>query len=405
MWRSDNWWVSPHNYQDEVRSTFKFPEKVTIHDITLRDGEQQAGLIFNKNDKIQIAKMLDEVGIHRIEAGMPAVSEEDREAIKAITHEGLNAKIFCLTRCMKRDVDLALECGVDGVQMEVPASEHIIKYLYGWPLEKAIKLPIEATRYAADHGLHVAFFTMDSTRTSLDWWFEIINRVATEGHMDSLVLVDTFGVCSPEGARYFVRKIREKIDKPIEAHFHDNFGLAVANTIAACCEGASVLHTTVNGIGEGMGNAALEEVIVALEALYGVRLNLKTEKLYELSKLVQELSKIKVPPYKSVVGDGAYRIESGIVAGWWRRVKELGVPPLAAYPYRWDFVGQKEPQIILAKGSGRDSIEVKLKALDLSYTKEQVDNILNRVKEESTRRKSAISDEEFIEMVKEFTKK
>ncbi|MEM2518521.1 MAG: pyruvate carboxyltransferase, partial [Candidatus Bathyarchaeia archaeon] len=167
-WLSDKWWVSPLNFVDEVRSQLKLPEKVFIHDITLRDGEQQAGLTFNKQDKIEIAKMLDEVGVHRIEAGMPAVSNEDKEAIKAITRMGLNAKIFCFARCMKRDVDLALDCGVDGIEMEIPSSEHLIKYAYDWPLEKAIELSVEATSYAAQHGLHVSFFTIDGTRADLN---------------------------------------------------------------------------------------------------------------------------------------------------------------------------------------------------------------------------------------------
>jgi len=316
------------------------PRKVIIHDVTLRDGEQQAGVVFDKEDKIKIARMLDELGVHRIEAGMPAVSRDDKEAVKMIAHEGLNAKIFCFSRCMKADVNLALECDVDGVEMEIPSSERIIKYAYGWPLEKAIELSVKATKYAADHGLHVAFFTIDATRADLDWWFRIINNVASKGHMDSLVLVDTFGVCTPEAIRYFTRKVRERFDKPIEAHFHNDFGLATANTLAAVTEGAEIVHTTVNGIGERMGNADLAEVAVSLEALYGIRLGLKIDKLYELSKLVEKLSGVKMPPHKPVVGDGAFRVESGIIAGWWARLEELN-KPLIMFPYTWDLVGQK----------------------------------------------------------------
>ena len=163
-YKTENWFVSLYNFIDEVRREFNPPKRVIFHDITLRDGEQQAGIIFRKDEKIEIARLLDEVGVQRIEAGMPAVSPEDMEAIKAIVKEGLNAKIFCFARCMKRDVDLAVECGVDGVVMEIPSSDHLIKYAYGWPIEKAINLSVEATEYAHEHGLHVAFFTIDSTR-------------------------------------------------------------------------------------------------------------------------------------------------------------------------------------------------------------------------------------------------
>lgn len=401
-WLTDKWWVSPLNYVEEVRADLKLPEKVIIHDITLRDGEQQAGIVFNKEEKIQIARMLDEVGVHRIEAGMPAVSREDKEAIKTIAHEGLNAKIFCFARCMKRDVDLALECDVDGIEIEIPSSEHLIKYAYGWPLEKAIDLSIEATQYAFDHGLYVAFFTIDATRANLDWWFEIINNVATKGHMDSLVLVDTYGACKPEATRYFVRKVRERISKPLEAHFHNDFGLAVANTLAAVCEGVEIVHTTVNGIGERVGNADLAEVALALRILYGVDVGLKFNKLYELSKLVQELSGIKMPPHKPVVGDSAFKIESGIGVDWLVRLMQLDMP-LVIYPYSWDLVGQKHPEIVIGKKSGRASIEYKLKSLGLgNFFDKDIERILEFVKEESIKIKGPISDEKFEEIVNRY---
>jgi len=400
---SDKWWVSQYNFVDEVRADLRLPEKVTVHDITLRDGEQQAGIVFRKDDKIKIAKMLDEVGVHRIEAGMPGISAEDKEAVKAIAHSGLNAKVFCFCRCMKVDVDLALECDVDGVEMEIPSSEHIIRDGYGWPLEKAVDLSVQATKYAADHGLHVAFFTIDSTRADFDWWSTIITKVATEGHMDSMVLVDTFGVCAPEAIRYFVRKARQKISKPFEAHFHNDFGLATANTLAAACEGVEILHTTVNGIGERQGNTALEEVTLALEALYGVKVGLDYKKLYELSKLVEKLSGVKMPPQKPVVGDGAFRVESGIIAGWWSRAKELG-KPLIMYPYTSDSVGQKGVQIVIGKKSGRDSIIYKLKELGLHASEDQIDAILKEVKAESFERKSELNDNVFMEIVKKHGK-
>lgn len=397
-WITDNWWVSYLNFIDESRAKLNLPNNVIIHDVTLRDGEQQAGIVFNKEDKIRIAKKLDEMGVHRIEAGMPAVSKEDKEAIKTIAHEGLNAKIFCFARCMKRDVDLALECDVDGVEMEIPSSEHLIKYGYNWSMEKALELSAEATSYAAKHGLYVAFFTIDATRANMEWWFKIINKVANEGHMDSLVLVDTFGVCTPEAIRYFTKKAREKFNKPIEVHFHNDFGLATANTLAGVSEGAQIAHTTVNGIGERMGNADLAEVALSLELLYGVRLGLKYEKLYETSKLVEQLSGVKTPPHKPIVGDGAFRVESGIVAGWWMNLEKAN-KPLVMFPYHWNLVGQKNVEIVLGKKSGRDSIIRKLKELGLDPSTFDIDKILEQVKEESIKRKSPISDEAFRQII------
>jgi isopropylmalate/homocitrate/citramalate synthase len=217
--------------------------------------------------------------------------------------------------------------------------------------------------------------------------------------MDSLVLVDTFGVCAPEAIRYFTRKAREKFDKPLEAHFHNDFGLAVANTLAAVTEGAEIVHTTVNGIGERMGNADLAEVALALEALYGVKLGLKYNKLYELSKFVEKLSCVIMPPHKPVVGDGAFRVESGIIAGWWARLEEIN-KPLIMFPYMWNLVGQKGVEILLGKKSGRDSIVRKIKEMKYDPSKFDIDKILEEVKEESIKRKSPVSDEFFKEILR-----
>ncbi len=398
-WSNNNWSVSPLNFVDDVRACMNLPKRVVLHDVTLRDGEQQAGIVFNKKYKVKIAGMLDELGVHRIEAGMPAVSNQDKEAVRAIARSGLHAKIFSFSRCMKQDVDLALDCDVDGVAMEIPSSEQIIKYAYQWPQEKAIDLSIEATSYAASHGLYVAFFTIDSTRASLDWWFKIMDNVSAKGHMDSTVIVDTFGVCNPEAVRYFTRKACKHLKKPVEAHFHNDFGLAVANSLAAVSEGAEVVHTTVNGIGERMGNADLAETALSLEALYGLKLDLKFSKLRELSKLVEKLSGIIMPPQKPVVGDKIFNVESGIVAGWWLNLKEAEMP-LVMYPYKWDFVGQNGVKLVLGKKSGRESIIYKLNELGIDASKIDVDKLLLLVKEESLKRKSLISDDDLRALLK-----
>jgi len=258
-WKTPNWHVSPWNYLEEVTRDFQPPKQVKIHDITLRDGEQQAGIIFTKDDKIRIAEKLAEVGIHRIETGMPAVSPNDEAAIREIVKRNLNSEIFCFSRCMVRDVKLAADCGVDGIVIEIPSSAHLIKEAYQWPLEKAIDLSIEATAFAKEQGLYTVFFTIDATRSDMNWLLDLVDRVATKGHMDAFTLVDTFGVLSPQAASYFTKRVKERITKPLEIHFHPDFGLGVANTINAVLAGAEVIHSTVTGIGERAGNTPMEE--------------------------------------------------------------------------------------------------------------------------------------------------
>src|SRR5260221_270066 len=224
-WKTDKWFVSPWNFNPAVNSGFKFAKNIKFHDVTLRDGEQQTGVIFTKDDKIRIAEGLAEAGVHRIEAGMPVVSPSDEAAIKEIVKRNLGPKIFAFSRCMVDDVKRAVDCGVKGVVMEVPSSEHIIKYAYKWSLEKAIDLSIESTKYAHDQGLEVVFFPIDFSRAEMNWVLDLILRVATEGHMDALALVDTFGVLSPHSIQYLVRSVKARINKRLEAHFYMDFGM------------------------------------------------------------------------------------------------------------------------------------------------------------------------------------
>ncbi|RKX76282.1 MAG: pyruvate carboxyltransferase, partial [Spirochaetes bacterium] len=330
-WKTDKWFVSPLNYDSEVTSKFNFPEKIKIHDITLRDGEQQAGLVFNKEEKIAIAEKLAEAGVHRIEMGMPAVSKQDQQAITEAAKRNLGAEIFCFSRCMIDDVKRAVDCGVDGIVVEIPASEHIIEHAYRWPLQKAIDLSIEATSFARDNGLYTVYFTIDATRADLNWVLNLIEKVATEGHMDALAIVDTFGVLSPHAVSFIVKKIKERIDKPLEAHFHNDFGLGTANTLIALAEGVEVAHTSVSATGERAGNASLEEVVLTLLTMYGMDIGIKTEKLYSLSKFV--LGKIpgyKIATNRPIVGEKLYNVESGIIVDWIRKCGDKHI--LEAFP-------------------------------------------------------------------------
>ncbi|UCG65228.1 MAG: pyruvate carboxyltransferase [Deltaproteobacteria bacterium] len=396
-WKTDNWHVSPWNYLDEVTKDFTPPEQVKIHDITLRDGEQQAKVIFTKDDKIRIAEKLCEIGVHRIETGMPAVSPNDEAAIREIAKRNLSAEIFCFSRCMVPDVKLAAGCGVDGIVIEIPSSKHLIEQGYEWPLEKAIDLSIKATAFAKEQGLYTVFFTIDATRSDLTWLLDLVDRVATEGHMDAFTLVDTFGVLSPQAATYFTKKVKERITKPLEIHFHPDFGLGVANTINAVLAGAEVIHTTVTGIGERAGNTSMEETVLALLTMYGIDVGIDYGKLNETARLVQELSGTKVPGNRPFIGDDAYTIESGIVTGWFKNVFEKH--PTTVFPVHPDFVGHATPQIVMGKKSGLDNIAIWAEKLDIDLTDDEAMAVLKEVKLQSHDLKRVLTEEEFKEVV------
>jgi isopropylmalate/homocitrate/citramalate synthase len=396
--KGDGWFVSHYNYLQEVWNILPkidIPKRVLIHDVTLRDGEQQAGIVFRKDDKIKIAQALAEAKVDRIEAGMPTVSEEDFLAVKEIASMRLGPKVFAFARCMTYDAELARKADVDGVVMEIPSSDHLIELGYGWTVEKAIKLATEATRYAHEHGLQVVFFTIDATRANLDVFTKIIKAVETEGHMDSLTLADTFGVMNPLAMYYLIKQIKQVIHKPIEIHAHNDFGMAVANSIFAVLAGAEVIHTSVNGIGERTGNTPLEEVVMAMKYLFGINANIDTTKLRKLSKIVAELSGVRPPPQKPVVGDGIFTVESGILVGWWSRLEGQGLVT-EMFPYRPEIVGHDPVKIVYGKKSGVDSVLYKAKKININIDENIAKEILFQIKSLALQKKSLV-DEKYVE--------
>jgi isopropylmalate/homocitrate/citramalate synthase len=393
-WKARDYFVSPWNFETEVTAGQSPPERVAIHDVTLRDGEQQAGIELRAEEKVRIAVALAEAGVDRIEAGLPAVSPSDAKAVKEIAAMGLPARVFAFSRCMISDVELALEAGVEGIVMEVPSSRHIIELAYRWPYERAVEATVESTRFAHEHGLEVIFFPIDSTRADIVEFLDLIQTIEHDGHMDGLVLVDTFGVLNPAAASFLVRRVRERISKPLETHFHMDFGLGLANTVVAVTQGVETVQVSVSGVGERSGNVPLEDAVMALKLLYGIESNVDTTKLYGLSKLVRELAGVPVPPNRGIVGDRIFHVESGIIASW---VKNVGNDNLTeAFPFRPELVGQSGPEIVLGKGSGLDSVVIWLDKLGLPSAGEpELNEILAGVKAKSLEKKGLLDEEEF----------
>jgi isopropylmalate/homocitrate/citramalate synthase len=392
-WKTDKWYTSPWNYLPEVRAGLHFAPRIKIHDVTLRDGEQQTGIILRRREKVAIARKLAEAGVHRIEAGMPAVSAEDEAAIRDIVALELGPEIFAFSRCMPSDVELAKKCGVHGVITEIPSSEHLIRHAYGKTMEWAIQSSIETTLAAKEAGLYTVFFTIDSTRTDPDRYMDLIDRIATEGHMDALTVADSFGGCTPQAVGAVIARLRARFSKPIEIHCHEDFGLGVANTLAALASGASVAHVTVSAIGERAGNVPLEDTVLSLLCLYGIDIGIRTEKLYELSKVVQEQCGFQLPLNRPIVGDWLYNIESGIVTMFHRRCRV--VAPLEYLPFAPALVGRPGVEIALGKGSGISNVEEHLERRGVSATEEQKNQIVLRVKQASMDKKGLLTGTEF----------
>ena len=399
-WHTDRWFTSPWNFLPEVTEGFDLPSQVQVHDVTLRDGEQQAGVVFTADEKLRIAEALADAGVHRIEAGLPAVSPADDEAVRLMVKAGLPSEIYAFSRCMVDDVKRAADCGVTGVVMEIPSSHHLIEQAYRWPVERAIDASVEATSLAHELGLKVSFFPIDATRAGLVEYLDLLEKVATDGHVDAVGLVDTFGVLSPHGVQLFVRRTRERLGVPLETHFHMDFGLGVANTLIAIAEGVGVIQTTVTGIGERAGNTPMEETVLALLTLYGLDTGIRTERFYDLSKTVMEVAGVSQPSNRPVVGERLYNVESGIITTW---VRNVGDELTESFPYRPELVGQPAPVLVLGKGSGIDSVAAALERLGLSATDEQALAILDEVKARSLETKGLVDDEAFTVIVERVT--
>lgn len=397
-WKTDRWFSSPWNYHPDVTADFNLADDLKVHDVTLRDGEQQAGVEFTTEDKVRLAEALSEAGIHRIEAGLPAVSPSDEAAVRQIVDAGFDSEIYAFSRCMVPDVRLAIDCGVSGVVMEIPSSHHLIEKAYQWPIERAIEASVETTKMAHEAGLKVSFFPIDATRAGMVELLDDLEAVATNGHVDTVGLVDTFGVTSPHAIRFFARQVARRLNVPLETHFHMDFGMGVANTALAVAEGATVIQTTVNGIGERAGNAPMEETVLALLTMYGIDMGIKTERFYDIARLVGELSGVQQPSNRPVTGERLFHVESGIITTWFKNVGDEDLTE--AFPYRPELVGQSYPQVVLGKGSGLDSVALWLDRHGIEDAEtSEIEEILREVKARSLEKKGLLADDEFLAIV------
>jgi methanogen homocitrate synthase len=390
VWVNDNWWGSEYNWSDEVRSLFELPGDVKFHDATLRDGEQSPGVVFRKEAKVEIAKLIDSVGIDRIEAGMPTVTEEDFEAIKEIANLGLNASIMLFCRAHPDDIEKAMETGASGLILEVPSGYPRIKNQFPqWSYDDVKKKAIDSIVYAKKKGFFVTFFPYDTTRAEENYLKSLMTEVVDNAKPDSVAIVDTIGCALPQAIYYMVKKVRSWVNVPVEIHTHNDFGMGVATSLAAVQAGAKVVHGCLTGLGERTGNTALEQVLVGLQAVMDMELpRIKNKLLYDVCRRISELSKIPIPVNAPVTGDAAFAREIGL------GTKLFKTAPTTLFPVSPSFLG-RDPRLVLGKKSGKDSVNIKLQMLGLTVREDKIVAILQEVKKRSTEKGTYLNDDEF----------
>lgn len=387
-------WVSALNARPEIRDAY--PKRmVHFYDTTLRDGEQTVGVVFSPQQKLEIARKLDELGVSRIEAGFPRVSPEDGEAIKLMQKAGIKAELWGFSRAVRADVEELVRLGVTATVIEAPTSD-IKLSAYGMAREDVLRRVTEAVSGATHDGIRVAFFAVDGTRTELEF-LKKIYLAALDAGASEIVVVDTIGACGPEAAEFLVREVCGWVgpEVPVHWHGHDDFGMGTACAVAAVRGGASWIQGTVNGMGERAGNADIGEIALALRCLYDVPVAMDLGRVRDVSSAVARAAGYTLDAWKPLVGENLFRRESGAVAS------QFHIPE-AIEPYSSELVNAQR-KIVLGKKSGLDSIDLKAKELGLEVGGSQRAVILAEVKKRAIAQRSLVSDDEFRQIVRDMT--
>ncbi len=342
-------------------------------DTTLRDGEQTPGVSLTAEDKVEIARQLSKLGVDIIEAGFPSSSDGERKVVKDIAKLGLTSEICALSRCTKKDIDAALECDVDLIHVFIPTSPVQMKYAVNMTPEQVLSSAVDSIEYVKKHGMKCEFSPMDATRTEMPFLRQIC-KAAQDAGMDSLNVPDTVGCMIPKTTFELIKDLKTIINVPISTHCHNDFGLAVANSLAAVEAGAAQVHVAVNGLGERAGNAALEEVVTTLHVVYGYKTNVNTRLLYSTSRMVASLTGVSVQVNKAIVGENAFAHESGI------HTRGVTEQPLTFEPISPELVGRTR-KLVAGKLAGTRGIQAELAEIGIHPTETQLTEIVKRVKE------------------------
>jgi homocitrate synthase NifV len=365
-------------------------QQIIIDDTTLRDGEQTAGVVFSLDEKIRIARMLDEIGVGELECGIPAMGREELDSVKALVDLGLNARLITWNRAVRADIQASIDSGVKAVDISLSVSDihiqHKLRKDRNWVREQ-LKV---ALGFAKQHDLYVSVGGEDASRADLDFLVELM-QIAKSLGADRFRFCDTLGILDPFTTYDKVGYLAEHVDLDLEVHTHNDLGMATANAIAGIRAGARFVNTTVNGLGERAGNAALEEVVMALRLACNIELPIESCRFVELSKLVGQASCRPVPEWKAIVGEKVFSHESGLHAD--------GV---LKYPGNYEGYDPAEVglsrHMVIGKHSGRHGLQDRLRELDIDLEPCETDAFLARVRNIAQGKKRPLSDNDLVRL-------
>jgi len=369
------------------------PTQIYINDTTLRDGEQAAGVAFGLEEKVAIAKFLDAIGVQELEVGIPAMGQDEAQAIRAITRLGLNAHILGWNRAVIADIQASLSCGLKRVHISIPVSDIQIQVKFQGRWARMLEQLRDAINFARDHGLEVSIGGEDSSRADEHFLIDAA-QFAQEWGAFRFRFCDTVGSLDPFTTFNKVQQLVAALDIPVEMHTHNDMGLATANALAGIRAGATSINTTVNGLGERAGNAALEEVVMGLKQLYGIKTGVQTQHFLELSRFVAKAVHCPVPPWKAIVGENTFAHESGIHA------HGIAHNPHTYEPFAPQEVGWQR-RLVIGKHSGRTSLTQVLQDYGIQLDAASGQSLLHQVRDRATQLKRSLTVDELLALVSE----
>ncbi|MEM3448256.1 MAG: hypothetical protein QXR95_06830 [Nitrososphaerota archaeon] len=404
-WLTEKYWVTEFNYFDDIRKEFTLPERVYIHDVTLREGEQAPHVVIKPDEKVAIYEALDDMGVESVEL-LPIISEDDKEVAKQLAKmrkNGYKAKVIFLCRWDEKEIDFAAENNADGVIVECPGSPWFGHVIWGLSEDQIIRKLVKAASYAKKLGLYTSVMPWEATKAPIQFLEKLYKAVAFDAGVDQIVYTDTMGSGLPWTTTYMVRKIRQWCPNvSVGIHAHNDFGLATSIMLSGITGGATTVHTAINGLGERAGNAPTEEVVVGIELLLGISTGVKLDRIYNVTRLVSEITKIPIPMNKPISGDNEFTVESGMVADMNLKMMKTD-KPFSTLPFLPELIGRGSLNIILGKMTGGAVIRDRLEKMGIKATKEQVAKIVKEVKRQAIIRKWSLPETVFREIVHKIT--
>ena len=397
------YWVSPMNFLPEALDKSEVQETVLVHDVSLRDGEQTPGVVFTIEERIQLARVLSELGVDRIEFGMPVASKDIYEAFEEVLKMDLQAEIVSFCRAHPDDLNLTIKLGAKTAIIEHIVNPYMLKHVYHLDHKSMVDRCVGALKIAKENGIKASFMGWDASRTHLDYLKRLYSDILDQTEMEALIFVDTFGVMNPWSLHHTIKTIRSWFPGlKVEIHNHNGFGLGNANVMAAVLAGVSCVHGAILGLGERDGNVPIDEIAMMMALQLKKPTNIDLSQLYRVTKLAEQISGFKPSGTKPITGDYYFQMEAGISIHAIEMARKAGLGDRVWAAFSPEIIGKEGYEYLLGKSNGTGTIQYFMDKLGLEASDDEMKEILQLVKDRSNLVKGNVSELEFEHITRQY---